>query len=112
MQVDAVRRFNRFYTRRVGALRGGFLGSPFPLPEARLLYELGQRGGCTAGKVGRELDLDAGYLSRLVRSLKRRGVVQSKRSAADARASVLSLTGKGRKAFALLDSRSRGEVSA
>ena len=111
MQVDAVRRFNRFYTRRVGALRGDLLGSPFPLPEARLLYELGQRRGCTASEVGRQLDLDAGYLSRLVQSLKRRGLVRSKRSAADARASLLSLTAKGRKAFTLLDERSREEVS-
>ena len=63
MQVDAVRRFNRFYTRRVGALRGDLLGSPFPLPQARLLYELGQRGGCTASVLARELDLDGGYSS-------------------------------------------------
>jgi len=112
MQVEAVRRFNRFYTRRVGALRGGLLGSAFPLPQARLLYELGQRGGCTASALGRELDLDAGYLSRLLRSLKRRGVVRAQRSAADGRASMLSLTGKGRDAFALLDRRSREEVAA
>jgi DNA-binding MarR family transcriptional regulator/GNAT superfamily N-acetyltransferase len=112
MHVDAVRRFNRFYTRRVGALRGDLLGSPFPLPEARLLYELGRRGACTASEIGSELDLDAGYLSRLVRSLRRRGVARAKRSPADARASLLSLTRKGRKAFALLDSRSRAEVSA
>jgi DNA-binding MarR family transcriptional regulator/ribosomal protein S18 acetylase RimI-like enzyme len=110
MRVDAVRRFNRFYTRRVGALRGGLHGSPFPLPEARLLYELGRRGACTATELGSALDLDAGYLSRLVHSLKRRGVVRSKRSAADARASELSLTANGRKAFALLDARSREEV--
>lgn len=112
MHVDAVRRFNRFYTRRVGALRGGMHGSPYPLPEARLLYELGRRGECTATEIGRELDLDAGYLSRLIQSLKRRGVLQAKRSEADARASMLSLTAKGRKAFSLLDSRSRDEVSA
>jgi DNA-binding MarR family transcriptional regulator/GNAT superfamily N-acetyltransferase len=111
MQIDAVRRFNRFYTRRIGALRGGFLGSPFPLPEARLLYELGHRGQCTATQIGSELDLDAGYLSRLLQSLKRRGLVQARRSAADARASVLSLSAKGRRAFSLLDSRSREEVS-
>jgi len=112
MQVEAVRRFNRFYTRRVGALRGGLLGSPYPLPEARLIYELGRRGGCTASLLASELDLDAGYLSRLVRSLKRRGVLRAERSAADRRASALSLTAKGRAAFALLDSRSRKEVSA
>jgi DNA-binding MarR family transcriptional regulator/N-acetylglutamate synthase-like GNAT family acetyltransferase len=112
MRVDAVRRFNRFYTRRIGALRGGLLGSPFPLPEARLVYELGRRGPCTATDIGRELDLDAGYLSRLVRSLKRRGLVQAKRSEHDARSSRLSLTAKGRRTFAQLDSRSREEVAA
>jgi DNA-binding MarR family transcriptional regulator/ribosomal protein S18 acetylase RimI-like enzyme len=112
MQVEAVRRFNRFYTGRIGALRGGLLGSPYPLPEARLIYELGRRRRCTASELGRSLELDAGYLSRLVGSLRRRGVLGSKRSAADARASVLSLTGAGRKAFALLDRRSRAEVSA
>jgi DNA-binding MarR family transcriptional regulator/GNAT superfamily N-acetyltransferase len=112
MRVEAVRSFNRFYTRRVGALRAGLLGSPYPLPEARLIYELGRRRRCSAAELGRSLDLDAGYLSRLVGSLRRRGVLRSKRSAADARARVLSLTGAGRKAFALLDRRSRAEVCA
>jgi len=111
MHVDAVRRFSRFYTRRVGALRGGLLGSPHPLPEARLLYELGSRGGCSAGDLARDLDLDAGYLSRLLQSLKRRGLLRAARSAQDARRSELSLTVRGRKAYAQLDSRSRDEVA-
>lgn len=110
MHVDAVRRFNRFYTRRVGALRAGLLGSPYPLPEARLVYEIGHRGRCTASELAGELDLDAGYLSRLLRGLRRRGLVGAERAAEDARSSVLSLTGKGRRAYALLDSRSREEV--
>ena len=59
MQIDAVRRFNRFYTRRVGALRAGLLGSPHPLPEARLVYEIGQRRQCSAGELAADLDLDA-----------------------------------------------------
>src|SRR5688500_15804281 len=112
MQVEAVRRFNRFYTRRVGALRAGLLGSPYPLPEARLIYELGRRARCTATELRGELELDAGYLSRLVRALRRRGLAQAARSSDDARERHLSLTAKGRKAFALLDARSRGEVSA
>jgi DNA-binding MarR family transcriptional regulator/GNAT superfamily N-acetyltransferase len=112
MRVDAVRRFNRFYTRRIGVLRDGFLGSAFPLPEARLLYELGHRERCTASELGKDLDLDLGYVSRLLQSLKHRGLVRTKRSADDARASLLSLTAKGRKAFSLLDGRSRDEVSA
>jgi len=112
MHVDAVRRFNRFYTRRVGALRAGLLGSEYPLPEARLLYEIGHRRECTASELAADLDLDAGYLSRLLQSLKRRGLLSARRSAQDGRASVLSLAAKGRKAYALLDSRSRDEVSA
>jgi DNA-binding MarR family transcriptional regulator/GNAT superfamily N-acetyltransferase len=112
MHVEAVRRFNRFYTRRVGALRPGLLGSPYPLPQARVLYELGRRGRCTASDLVRELDLDPGYLSRLLQPLKGAGLVQARRSKADARASLLSLSAKGKKAFRALDGRSRNEVSA
>jgi DNA-binding MarR family transcriptional regulator len=111
MCVDDVRRFNRFYTRRIGVLREGLLGSEFPLPEARLLYELGQRRQCTATELGADLDLDAGYLSRLLQSLRKRGFVAGKRSPDDARRSLLSLTAKGRETFSTLDSRSRGEVA-
>jgi len=112
MRVDAVRRFNRFYTRRIGALRSDFAGSPYPLPEARLIYELGRRRRCTATELRAELDLDAGYLSRMLASLGRRGLVRAERSSEDARARLLSLTARGREAFALLDRRSRDEVSA
>ena len=75
-RVDAVRRFNRFYTRRIGVLQPGYLGSPFPLPQARVLYELGQRGDATASELGADLDLDLGYLSRLLQGLRRQGLVQ------------------------------------
>ena len=71
--VDAVRRFNRFYTRRIGVLREGLLGSSCTLTEARLIYELAQVPHSTATVLGRELSLDLGYLSRLLQSLKRRG---------------------------------------
>jgi DNA-binding MarR family transcriptional regulator/N-acetylglutamate synthase-like GNAT family acetyltransferase len=96
----------------VGALRPGLLGSAHPLPRARVLYELGQRGRCTASDLVRELDLDPGYLSRLLRPLKGAGLVQARRSAADARARLLCLTAKGNKAFRALDARARKEVSA
>ena len=112
MHVEAVRRFNRFYTRRIGALRPGLLGSPYPLPEARLIYELGRRGRCTATELCADLALDAGYLSRLLKSLRRRGLAQSKRSPDDGRASLLSLTASGRNAFRRLDARSHDEVAA
>ena len=106
-----MRRFNRFYTRRIGALRGGYLGSPFPLPQARVLYELGQRGESTASELGAELDLDPGYLSRLLQGLRRQGLVQGEEAREDARRVRLSLTARGRKAFRQLDARSREEVA-
>jgi len=110
-RVDAVRRFNRFYTRRIGALQQGYMGSPFPLPQARVLYELGQRGECTASELGAELDLDLGYLSRLLQGLRRQGVVQGEAAKEDARRVRLSLTAKGRKAYQQLDARSRDLVA-
>jgi len=109
--VEAVRGFNRFYTRRIGVLKPGMVGSPFTLPEARVLYALGRDGETTATAIGRELSLDLGYLSRLLQALRRRGLIQAKRAAHDARHQRLSLTGKGRKAFTLIDSRSRDEMA-
>jgi DNA-binding MarR family transcriptional regulator/N-acetylglutamate synthase-like GNAT family acetyltransferase len=108
--VDAIRRFNRFYTRRIGVLEARYLGSPFPLPQARVLYELGQRGVATASELGAELDLDLGYLSRLVQNLRRQALVQAEPSKEDARRVRLSLSAKGRKAYQQLDARSREEV--
>ena len=112
MHIDAVRRFNRFYTRRIGVLRAGLLGSPYRLTEARLLYELAQGGQATASALGRDLGLDLGYLSRLLQGLKRRGLVRARRAAHDGRQSLLTLTAKGRQAFAVLDSRSRDATGA
>ena len=113
--VDAVRRFNRFYTRRIGVLHSSYLGSPFPLPQARVLYEIGQRGECTASQLGADLDIDLGYLSRLVQGLKRQRLLQGEPARHDARHIRLTLTPKGRKAFATLDETSRrtmGEMLA
>ena len=110
-RVDAIRRFNRFYTRRIGVLEARYLGSPFPLPQARVLYELGQRGVATASELGAELDLDLGYLSRLVQSLRRQGLLQGEPSREDARRVRLSLSAKGRKVYLQLDARSRQEVA-
>jgi DNA-binding MarR family transcriptional regulator/GNAT superfamily N-acetyltransferase len=111
-RIDAVRRFNRFYTRRIGALQDRFLGAPYSLPQARVLYELGQRREATASELGGDLDLDLGYLSRLLQGLRRNGLVQGQASAADARRVQLSLTPKGRRAYQQLDARSRDEVGA
>src|SRR5690349_11430708 len=109
--VEAVRGFNRFYTRRIGVVKPGMVGSPFTLPEARVLYALGRDGETTATAIGRELSLDLGYLSRLLQALRRRGLIQAKRAAHDARHQHLTLTGKGRKAFTLIDTRSRDEMA-
>lgn len=109
-RIEAVRRFNRLYTRRIGVLQPGYLGSAFPLPQARLLYELGQRGECTASELGADLDLDLGYLSRLLQGLRRQGLVQGEASKQDARRVHLALTAKGRRAYLSLDARSREEV--
>jgi DNA-binding MarR family transcriptional regulator/N-acetylglutamate synthase-like GNAT family acetyltransferase len=109
--IAAVRHFNRFYTRRIGVLRPGMVGSQYTLPEARVLYALGRDGQSTATAIGKELSLDLGYLSRLVQSLRRRGLLQAKRASHDARQQHLTLTEKGRKAFTLIDSRSRDEMA-
>jgi DNA-binding MarR family transcriptional regulator/N-acetylglutamate synthase-like GNAT family acetyltransferase len=110
--VEAAREFNRFYTRRIDVLRKDYLGSPFALPEARIVFEIGSSPGIAASRLGRDLGIDAGYLSRVLQGLKRRGFVQAKRASDDARRAALSLTEKGRKAYALLDTRSREKMQA
>ncbi|MDP9426841.1 MAG: helix-turn-helix domain-containing GNAT family N-acetyltransferase [Actinomycetota bacterium] len=109
-RVDGVRRFNRFWTRRIGVLREGLLHTPHTLTEARVLLEISQRINPTATDLARELGLDPGYLSRLLARLEGLGLVTRSPSEADGRRRVLSLTPKGKEAFSLLDSRSREEV--
>jgi len=111
-QVQAIRGFNRFYTKQIGVLQQGWLGSPFSLAEARVLYELAHHEQPTATEIARELGLDAGYLSRMLRSLEQRGVVQRTRSNADGRRAHLSLTRSGRTAFARLDQQTDEDVEA
>ena len=111
-RIAAVRRFNRFYTRRIGLLHEGYLASPFSLTEGRVLYELAHRDTTTAAELGRELGLDAGYLSRILRSFDERGFLRRTRSKTDARQSVIALTDRGHDAFAPLHTRSRDEIAA
>jgi DNA-binding MarR family transcriptional regulator/GNAT superfamily N-acetyltransferase len=110
-RVDAVRRFNRFFTRRIGVLREGLLHSRFSLTEARVLFELAHSEELTASDLSRELGLDPGYLSRTLARLEQQGLVVRVRSEADGRRRILSLTLDGEEAFSLLDSRSREEVA-
>src|ERR1700685_2114144 len=98
-QVDAIRRFNRFYTRQIGLVGKGYLDSPFTLAEVRVLYELAHRDAPTAAEIGKALGLDAGYLSRMLRSFQTRGFLARKASDKDARRSHLWLTKKGRESF-------------
>ncbi len=109
--VDAVRRFNRFYTRQIGILNEGVYRSPFSLTEVRVLYELAHRQQTSASELCRDLALDPGYLSRMLRAFAKRGYVQKKPSPDDARQSLLSLTTAGRKVFAPLDRRSAEDVA-
>ena len=111
-RVGAVRRFNRLYTRRIGVLQDGFLQSPYSLAEARVLYELAQRERPTATELAAELGLDHGYLSRILRGFNERGFITKTPSPNDRRQSLLSLTAKGRMAFAPLDRRSQNEIAA
>jgi len=111
-RVEAIRRFNRFYTRRIGALHEGLLASKFTLTESRLLWELAHRDRLTATELARELELDAGYLSRLLRSFKERGLIKTARAVDDARHQHLSLTAAGKRAFAPINTRSQSDVSA
>src|SRR3954469_7267696 len=94
--VAAIRAFNRFYTARIGALRDGLLATAHPLPEARVLYELGQRDATDVGDLRRTLELDAGYLSRLLGRLEAQGLVERERATDDARRQVVALTSSGR----------------
>jgi DNA-binding MarR family transcriptional regulator/N-acetylglutamate synthase-like GNAT family acetyltransferase len=111
-RVEAVRRFNRLYTRRIGALQSGHLDTPYSLTEARVLYELAHREEPTLTALAKELQLDAGYLSRLLRGLERRALVARRRAPGDGRLQLLKLTGKGARAFAVLEGRTREEVGA
>jgi DNA-binding MarR family transcriptional regulator/ribosomal protein S18 acetylase RimI-like enzyme len=108
--IAAVRRFNRFYTRQIGVLREGYLNSPFSLAEGRVLQQLAQRENPSAKAIARDLDLDRGYLSRILRDFAKRGLVTKERSASDGRQRLLALTTTGREAFVVLDRRASEQI--
>jgi DNA-binding MarR family transcriptional regulator/GNAT superfamily N-acetyltransferase len=110
-RVGAVRRFNRVYTRRIGVLQENFLNSSYSLAEGRVLYELAHRERVTATEIAAELGLDQGYLSRILRGFGERGLVIKSASPHDRRQSLLSLSVKGRMAFARIDQRSQSEIT-
>ncbi len=111
-RIDAVRRFNRFYTKQIGVLQERLLRSPFSLAEARIVYELAQRETATASELARELAIDAGYLSRMLGGFERDGIVAKAPSPSDGRQSLLSLTAAGWQAFAALNAQSAEQIGA
>lgn len=110
-QIEALRSFNRLYTRRIGVLNQRLLDSSFSLTEARVLYELANGHGLTASQIGTSLELDRGYLSRILRGFGKQHLLIRKRSASDSREFTLALTTAGRHAFRELDRRSRKQAS-
>ncbi len=113
-RVEAVRRFNRFYTKQIGVLQEHLLRSPYSLTEARVLYELAhhEQATATATDLGAALGLDAGYLSRILNSFQKQGLLERKTSETDGRRSLLRLTPRGRNAFGKIDAASHNDVGA
>ncbi len=111
-RVEALRRFNRFYTHQIGVLTEGLLNSLFTLAEARVIYELAHHEQTTASALGDQLGLDAGYLSRMLQSFKQHGLIDAQASEADRRQRMLKLTQAGQEAFAMLNARSYRQIEA
>lgn len=109
--VAAIRRFNRFYTRKIGVLEQQLLQSPFSLTEARVLFELAQHADLTAKEIGAKLGLDPGYLSRIVHAFTEKNLVTRKPVPEDRRQFRLALTAKGRLAFGQLNRTSHDDVA-
>lgn len=111
-RVDAVRRFTRFYMLFAGVLHRRLLDSPYSLTEARVIYELAHHETATAAELAGELNLDSGYLSRILKGFEKKGLIARRPSESDGRASLLTLTEAGEAAFAELNARSRAEFAA
>src|SRR5665213_2638236 len=110
-RIAAIRAFTRFYTRKLGVLDQQLLRSPFSLSEARVLYELAHREDPAAKEIGIELGLDPGYLSRIIQNFEEKALVTRKPLPSDRRQFRLSLTAKGRQAFARLNRSSHNDVA-
>jgi DNA-binding MarR family transcriptional regulator/GNAT superfamily N-acetyltransferase len=111
-RIAAVRRFSRFYTRELGLLRESLVDTRFSLTESRVLYELAHRDQVTASALAADLDLDHGYLSRILRRFGEDGLLKKSRAPDDGRQSLITITAKGRKAFAPLNQGSHDQVAA
>ncbi|UCH21497.1 MAG: MarR family transcriptional regulator [Deltaproteobacteria bacterium] len=110
--VAEFRKFNRFYTKQIGLLTQGLLKTRFSLTQARILYELAQREQSTASDIISELNIDPGYLSRMLSNFEKEGLIRKARSTIDSRQRILKLTSQGRKSFAVLNERSSKEAES
>jgi DNA-binding MarR family transcriptional regulator/N-acetylglutamate synthase-like GNAT family acetyltransferase len=110
-EIAAVREFNRFYTNVLGLLREGLLDTPYSLTEARVIFELARADNAEVAALRTWLDIDRGYLSRILARFEADGLITRRRSASDGRRQVISLTSRGRSAFRMLDARSTGQIS-
>jgi DNA-binding MarR family transcriptional regulator len=109
-QIQQVRDFNRFYTSIIGLLDDYILDSPYSLPEARVLYELYHHSPCTASDLMTAIKMDKGYLSRILKSFIKKGLVMGKKSKVDGRATELMTTAKGKKEFEKINTASVAQV--
>src|SRR6185312_5911208 len=109
-QIARVRAFNRDYTRRIGVLSEGLLDSPYSLTEVRVMYEIAHRSGVTAAELADELDLDRGYLSRLLKGFETKKLLVKTASPEDGRRQHLRLTPAGQRGFEPLERRSQDQV--
>jgi len=110
-RIAIVRRFNRFFTRRLGVLREGLLHTKYSLTEARIIYEIANRENVIAAELSKDLGLDAGYLSRILDRFEQQGLIRKVPSESDGRQRLIRLTPDGEKLYSLLDSRSREEIA-
>lgn len=109
-QIKVWREFNRFYTARLGLLRGRYLGSEFSLTESRILYELLREPGRTAASLRKTLSLDAGYISRILMSLSKQGLIEQTSFSSDAREKLLKLSTKGNRVAQKLDQEAEEDI--
>ncbi|MBV7530648.1 MarR family winged helix-turn-helix transcriptional regulator [Chitinophaga sp. sic0106] len=110
--IDKFRDFNRYYTRVLGLLDDHLLNSPYSLVEARILYEIHEQGPVSASQIMAEIDMDKGYLSKVLKQFAKDGLISKQLSAEDARVSLISLTAKGLKAYHALDAASHQQIEA
>jgi DNA-binding MarR family transcriptional regulator/ribosomal protein S18 acetylase RimI-like enzyme len=111
-EVTAVREFNRFYTNVLGLLREGLLDTPYSLTEARVIFELARTDTTEVAALRASLDIDAGYLSRILARFEADGLVSRRRLGSDRRCQVIGLTGQGRSAFAMLEGRASDQIAS